>query len=37
MKKIKYLPLSIYGHFGRDEYDYPWEKLNMVNSLKEYI
>jgi S-adenosylmethionine synthetase len=23
MKKIKYLPLSIYGHFGRDEYDYP--------------
>ena len=37
MKKIKYSPLSIYGHFGRDEFNYKWENTNMVNSLKEYI
>ena len=37
MKSIKYLPLSVYGHFGRTEFDYEWENINMVKSLKENI
>ena len=37
MTKIKYLPLSTFGHFGREEFNYPWERLNMVKSIKKYI
>ncbi|WP_033159925.1 methionine adenosyltransferase [Mycoplasmoides alvi] len=31
MKKIKYLPYSVYGHFGRDES--PWESLSLIKKL----
>lgn len=32
-----YLQTACYGHFGRDDIDLPWEKLNKVNDLKKYI
>jgi len=28
---------SVYGHFGRDDLDLPWEKLDKVESLKKYL
>lgn len=31
----KYLPVSRYGHFGRDDLDLPWEKLNRVHDLTQ--
>jgi len=30
-----YKKTSAYGHFGRDEPEFTWEKTNMVNVLKE--
>ena len=35
MRKIKYLPLATYGHFGRDEFNYKWENTDMSTSLSE--
>ncbi|EEH02376.1 methionine adenosyltransferase [Ureaplasma urealyticum serovar 2 str. ATCC 27814] len=29
----KYLPVATYGHFGRDDLDLSWEKLNKVEDL----
>ncbi|PJB88556.1 methionine adenosyltransferase, partial [Candidatus Peregrinibacteria bacterium CG_4_9_14_0_8_um_filter_44_15] len=26
-----------YGHFGRDDADFTWEKLDMVDTLKNYL
>ena len=26
-----------YGHFGRDDLDLPWEKLDKVDELKAYL
>jgi len=34
---IKYLPLSSYGHFGRDELDLPYERLDKVKEIKKYF
>ena len=25
---------SLYGHFGRDDLDLPWEKLDMVDAIR---
>lgn len=33
----KYQPLAVFGHFGRDELDLPWEKLDKVVDLKKYL
>ena len=30
-----YLPTAAYGHFGRTDVDLPWEKLDMVDALRE--
>jgi S-adenosylmethionine synthetase len=30
-----YKKTSVYGHFGRDEPEFTWEKTNMVDLLKE--
>jgi S-adenosylmethionine synthetase len=30
-----YKKTSVYGHFGRDEPEFTWEKTNMVDVLKE--
>ena len=32
-----YLQTAAYGHFGRPELDLPWERLDMVDALKNYI
>lgn len=37
MKKNVYSNLSVYGHFGRDELNLPWEKLDKVILLKKNI
>ena len=31
LKNPIYSPLSAYGHFGRDGYE--WEKTNMINEI----
>ena len=30
-----YLPTATYGHFGRDDLDLPWERLDRLESLRE--
>lgn len=35
LTRVSYKPLASYGHFGRDELDLPWEKLDKVDSLLE--
>ncbi|NIM93493.1 MAG: methionine adenosyltransferase [Anaerolineales bacterium] len=35
LRRPIYLPTSVYGHFGRDDIDLPWEKLNRLEELKE--
>ena len=30
-----YRQVAAYGHFGRDDLDLPWEKLDMVDKIKE--
>ncbi len=34
---FKYADLSIYGHFGRDDLDLPWERLDKVDEIKKYL
>lgn len=33
----KYQPLAVFGHFGRDELNLPWEKLDKKEVLKKYL
>lgn len=37
LKRPIYSLTSVYGHFGRDDLDLPWEKLDKVESLKKYL
>ena len=37
LKKPIYKQTSSYGHFGRDDLDLPWEKLDKVDELKKYL
>lgn len=32
-----YQATAVYGHFGRRDLDLPWEKLDKVDALKEYL
>ncbi len=32
-----YKQVAAYGHFGRNDLDLPWEKLNKVEALKKYL
>ena len=32
-----YQEVAAYGHFGRKDLDLPWEKLDKVSALKEYL
>lgn len=32
-----YGPTAAYGHFGRTDVEFPWEKLNKVKDLKKYL
>lgn len=35
LRKPIYRKTAAYGHFGREDVDLPWEKLDMVDALKE--
>ncbi|UUM24554.1 methionine adenosyltransferase [Mycoplasma sp. 3686d] len=37
LRKPRYLKTSYYGHFGRDDVDFTWERLNKVQELKDFI
>lgn len=37
LRRPIYKQIAAYGHFGRDDIDLPWEKLDMVETLKKYL
>ncbi|XMB66966.1 methionine adenosyltransferase [Mycoplasmatota bacterium zrk1] len=37
LKRPIYRQTAAYGHFGRNDLDLPWEKLDKVKKLKEYL
>lgn len=32
-----YLPTATYGHFGRDDYQFPWEKTDKADALRATV
>lgn len=37
LRRPIYKQTAAYGHFGRDDLDLPWEKLDKVDTLKSYL
>lgn len=37
LRRPIYRQTSTYGHFGRNDLDLPWEKLDKVEALKKYL
>ena len=37
LRRPIYKQTSAYGHFGRNDLDIPWEKLDKVANLRRYI
>ena len=37
LKRPMYSQVSVYGHFGRDDLDLPWEKTDKIGLLKNYL
>ena len=37
LKRPIYSQTAAYGHFGRDDIDLPWERLDRVEQLKQYL
>ncbi|MGX9358356.1 methionine adenosyltransferase [Mycoplasma sp. 128] len=37
LKNVKYQPTATFGHFGRDDIEFNWEKLDKVDTLKQYL
>ena len=37
LRRPIYKQTAAYGHFGRNDLDLPWEKLDRVESLKKYL
>ena len=37
LRRPIYQQTAAYGHFGRDDLDLPWEKLDKVDVLKKYL
>ena len=37
LRRPIYKQTAAYGHFGRDDVDLPWEKLDKVDQLKAYL
>ena len=37
LKQPIYKQTAAYGHFGRDDLDLPWERLDKVQELKDWL
>lgn len=37
LRRPIYKQTAAYGHFGRDDLDLPWERLDKVELLKKYL
>lgn len=37
LRRPIYRQIATYGHFGRNDLDLPWEKLDKVETLKKYL
>ena len=37
LRRPIYKQTAAYGHFGRQDVDLPWEKLDRVEDLKKYL
>jgi len=37
LRRPIYKQTAAYGHFGRNDLDFPWEKLDKVETLKKYL
>lgn len=37
LRRPIYLPTACYGHFGRDEENFTWEKLDMVEEIRKRL
>ena len=37
LRRPIYRQTAAYGHFGRNDLDLPWEKLDKVEELKKYL
>ncbi len=37
LRRPIYKQTAAYGHFGRNDLDLPWEKLDKVDTLKKYL
>lgn len=37
LRKPIYFKTAVFGHFGRNEENFSWEKLDKVNNLKKYL
>lgn len=37
LRRPIYKQTAAYGHFGRNDLDLPWEKLDRVEELKKYL
>ena len=37
LRKPIYKQTAAYGHFGRNDLDLPWERLDKVDVLKKYL
>lgn len=37
LRRPIYRQTATYGHFGRNDLDFPWEKLDKVEALKKYL
>ena len=37
LKRPIYRQTAAYGHFGRNDLDLPWERLDKVEDLKKYL
>ena len=37
LRRPIYRQTAAYGHFGREDLDLPWERLDKANELKKYL
>ena len=37
LRRPIYKQTAAYGHFGRNDLDLPWERLDKVDDLKKYL